>query len=193
MARSIDELPSNIVIVTPEGKPTYAMVFYLQSMQVVTEQSVEGLDALQKELDDTQTGAGLNSGGNYVPSTTSNYIDTATSLFIADLLLDNAIFDNVRELIVSATIDTQLSEASQAVLVDATSGALNITLPNPVNCFSNNRSYKIGITKIDITSNVVNILPFATELVVGEASQQLLTDGEVLNFITDGTNWYLRS
>jgi len=90
---SIDELPSNIQIVAPDGKPTTAFVFYLQSLQRSTEGGSTDLTAIQKELDDTQTGAGLNTGGNYVPSTTSNYINGATSLFTADLLLDSAIGD----------------------------------------------------------------------------------------------------
>ena len=46
------------------------------------------VDGLQTELDDTQTGAGLNANGTYTADGAANYIDTATSLFNADQLLD---------------------------------------------------------------------------------------------------------
>lgn len=46
------------------------------------------IDALQTELDDTQTGAGLGTDGSYTADGGANYIDTATSLFNADQLLD---------------------------------------------------------------------------------------------------------
>jgi len=193
MAKAIDELPSNIQIVMLDGRPTQAFVFYLQSMQKTTESGTSDLTAFQKELDDTQTGAGLNTGGNYVASTTSNYINLATSLFNADLLLDSAIFNNVREVVTTVTSDASLLAASQTILADATSNVINVTLPDPSTCFSNNRSLKFGITKIDTTSNIVNILPFGSELIVGETSQYLQQCGEILNFITDGTNWYLQN
>ena len=138
-------------------------------------------------------GAGLNDDGTYTPLSPARYIELATSLFNADALLDEAIWDNTRDLIINIAVDTQLQESSLIVLCDATAGAINATLPNPANCFENNRSFEIAITKIDTSANVINILPFSAEFVVGEASQQLLLNGEILNFITDGTNWYLRS
>lgn len=42
----------------------------------------------QKELDDTQTGAGLEADGTYAQPSGSNYIDLSTSLKDADSLLD---------------------------------------------------------------------------------------------------------
>lgn len=47
--------------------------------------------ALQTEVDATQAGAGLSTTGAYVAETTSNYINSATSLKGADMLLDAAI------------------------------------------------------------------------------------------------------
>jgi len=94
-------------------------------------------------------------------------------------------------LIVSTDIDITLKPESQNVLVNATSGNVNITLPNPVDCFSGGRSYKLGITKIDDTNNVVNILPHGSETIALDLHQELLQSQEVLNFISDGTNYWL--
>lgn len=49
------------------------------------------LDSLQSEVNITQTGAGLNSIGQYVPNPGAAKISNATSLFGADVLLNNAI------------------------------------------------------------------------------------------------------
>ncbi|MDA0304061.1 MAG: hypothetical protein O3B45_06855, partial [Bacteroidetes bacterium] len=50
---------------------------------------VDGLVlALQTELNDTQTGAGLNTAGNYIVDATTNYLTAATSLADADDKLD---------------------------------------------------------------------------------------------------------
>lgn len=59
------------------------------------------IDDLQTELDDTQTGAGLNADGTYVTPSGSNYIDASTSLANADSLLDAQIklnADDIAEL-----------------------------------------------------------------------------------------------
>lgn len=108
----------------------------------------------------------------------------------------NEIIEEVTELqngvpIINVDEDAKLSAATQTVLVDATSGDINITLPSPSQCFNDNRSFSIAIHKIDTTANVVTILPNDSESVVGETSQTLELDGEIYNFITDGTNWYL--
>jgi len=135
---------------------------------------------------------GLNSSdGTYTASTLAHYINVATDLFNADTILDQAIFDYSKDEIISTSTSISLSAKNQTIIADATSGVINITLPNPALSHINNRSYKIGVTKSDVTTNRVNILPYGSELVVGEASQFLDVDGEVLNFITDGTNWYL--
>lgn len=46
------------------------------------------IDDIQTELDDTQTGAGLNADGTYATPSGTNYIDGSTSLANADALLD---------------------------------------------------------------------------------------------------------
>ncbi|PQB06098.1 hypothetical protein BST83_02055 [Polaribacter filamentus] len=51
-------------------------------------------DALQTELDTTQTGAGLGLDGSYTPDSSTNYLTTATSLTNADVALDAQIKNN---------------------------------------------------------------------------------------------------
>lgn len=154
----------------------------------------EALNLLQEEVDRIEAGAGLNTDGTYIQPAGTNFIDTSTSLANADILLDEAISSvDSREKILNKSADYQALEENQLIIVDATSGEIEITLPNPTSCLINNVSYKIGITKKDTSSNFVIIKPFASELVVGESSQKLRYEGEVLNFITDGANWYLNN
>ena len=52
------------------------------------------VSGIQTELDTTQAGAGLAVNGVYAPSQSSNYINSATTLFGADILLDTQIKTN---------------------------------------------------------------------------------------------------
>lgn len=54
----------------------------------VTAIGTGSIQDLQDELDDTQAGAGLGTDGSYQAETGSNYIDTATSIHNATVLLD---------------------------------------------------------------------------------------------------------
>lgn len=55
---------------------------------VFTFASGTSLESIQAEMDRTQTGAGLEANGEYAANTGTNYLDAATSLKSADLLLD---------------------------------------------------------------------------------------------------------
>lgn len=153
--------------------------------------NIKAIEALIKELDNTQTGAGLESDGSYKAPTVSNYLKLATSLYNADILLDNAIFTNTRELVMTTTLNRTLSAESQTVLSDASNTEIFITMPPPAECFKDGRSLRFAIHKIDTTENKVIILPNNNEKVVGESQQELLLDGEIYNFITDGASWHL--
>lgn len=132
-------------------------------------------------------GTGMAGDGAYPPRSGSNYLDGSISLYEDTTLLDAALL----ELVNKVTADYSMLPTSQIVLADATSGVINVTLPPPIDCFNGGRSFKLAIHKIDASTNAVNILPNASELIVNEATQLLLYEGEILNFITDGTNWYL--
>lgn len=85
---TLDPLPSNIQIVNDNGYPTPAFVFYLLKILKRSENDVLNLQALSKEIDNTQLGAGLSTDGSYKADLTAHYISSSTSLFVADTLLD---------------------------------------------------------------------------------------------------------
>ena len=101
--------------------------------------------------------------------------------------------ENLQEKQVFITSDTDLEEITQIVFADCTDGEVNIKLPKPTNMIIDNISNSVSISKIDTSSNKAIILPYDSELIVNEASQELVLNGEILNFITDGTNWYLKA
>ena len=91
--------------------------------------------------------------------------------------------------IVIITTTSSIESVGQAILVDASSEDIVLTLPEPVTCFNSGRSAKIGITRIDNTSHSVTINTLAG-LIMLEDSMELYSL-EVVNFITDGSNWWL--
>lgn len=108
----------------------------------------------------------------------------------------NQIIKEVQDLYYGTTIEdtsssVTLDATSQTLLVDASDSDINISMPNPAECLNSNRSYQIAIAKKDTSLNKVNILPFDAELIVGEANQILNSEGDVINLVTDGINWYL--
>ena len=133
-------------------------------------------------------GVGLDDEGRYIQRDDSNYLDTSETIYQDSTILDGIV---TRDYVVSTDTSISLSPVAQTVICDATTGDINITLPAPSECFSDNRSFRFAVHKIDTSANEVVIFPNSGELVVGEESQSLLRDGEIYNFITDGTNWYL--
>lgn len=100
------------------------------------------LDAIQAELDKTQTGAGLNADGTYTHETGSNYLDGATSLKDADKKLDAAIKAveenatkvkagngiDVQELDHTATVSVKIAGTDKVLKADANGISANINL-----------------------------------------------------------------
>lgn len=144
-----------------------------------------------EKINKIQVGAGLQDSGDYVVPSGTNYIDSTTSLSDADSTLDTALYDNVRELIVNTTTSLTINEDSQTVICDATSAPLSITLPLASGFYNNNRSKRVAIAKSDTTSNAITIISTSPNLIIGETSQELNSQGDVINLITDGTNWHL--
>lgn len=89
--------------------------------------------------------------------------------------------------VVSIDSDYTVPIGAYSVQADATLGEITVTLPLAVSSLE----YNIGVAKKDTSTNKVIIVPTDSDLIVGETSQELICDGEVLNFISDGTNWLL--
>lgn len=145
-------------------------------------------DEIISTVENIIAGVGLNTDGTYDPISGSNYLDLSTSFLSAILILDNTAGTTKVSTVIS---NTQLEAESISLIVDATTSSIDITLPNPALCINEGRSYRISVTKKDSTNNYVNIKPNDTESVVFSAFETLELQGEVMNFITDGTDWYL--
>jgi len=86
--------------------------------------------------------------------------------------------------IVTKTSDYTAS-SGDCVLVDASSGAITITLPSP----SSNAI--VNVKKIDSSTNAVTVEPNGSETIDGSNSKTIDTQYESYTFISDGTNWYI--
>ena len=95
----------------------------IQSMSADIKQEIEkeietAISNVQSELDATQTGAGLDTGGKYISHSDGNYISGATSIDNATVLLDSALkAESDRANIISGAVTdstTKLSELSAA-------------------------------------------------------------------------------
>lgn len=100
-------------------------------------------------------------------------------------LQDDIDLINAGESVVSITSDYSVPESTVTVICKA---SIDITVTLPSVALTSGRSKKIAVT--NITSSKVTIVGQGGATVVGEASQYIL-EGEVLNFISDGTNWEL--
>ena len=141
------------------------------------------LDKLVQELDVAFSNRGTGGFASSTVITSLNGLIQAFLLFQAEV--------EAGDIIVNVTTDTVLENKTQIVLVNTSTENVIVNLPSASSAYSNNRSKAIAVTKTSSDSNTVTIGTLDGALVVGETTQQLLYDGEVLNFITDGSNWYL--
>ena len=86
--------------------------------QEIEKEIESAISTVQSELDATQTGAGLDTGGKYISHSDGNYISGATSIDNATVLLDSALkAESDRANIISGAVTdstTKLSELSAA-------------------------------------------------------------------------------
>jgi len=73
----------------------------------------------------------------------------------------------------------------EIVLVDASGGAVTITLPTP------SASARVRVKKIDASSNVVTVQPSGSETIDGASSHTISQQYETYEYVSDGTNWYV--
>ena len=85
--------------------------------------------------------------------------------------------------IVTKTGDYTAS-GGDCVFVDASSGDVTITLPEP------SKATQVNIKKIDPSMNIVTVVPNGGSI-DGETSKEISTQYESYLFISDGINWYI--
>jgi len=90
---------------------------------------------------------------------------------------------NIRTIVASDAILL----TDDVILADATAGALTVTLPDPT--LTNGRVFTVK--KIDATVNTVTIAPFAAETIDGMASVSTSSPNESIDFLSDGTDWWV--
>lgn len=76
---------------------------------------------------------------------------------------------------------------ADALLVDTTSGAVTITLPEV------SLAARIIVKKTDVSVNAVTVATPGSETIDGAASLTISTQNEAYSLISDGTNWYTSS
>jgi hypothetical protein len=72
------------------------------------------------------------------------------------------------------------------VLADASGGAFTVTLPAP------STDAIVGCKKVDSSSNAVTVSQNGSETIDGATTQSLGTQYDVLEVISDGTDWFIR-
>lgn len=90
--------------------------------------------------------------------------------------------------VTSQTSSYTVSESIFWVRVDATSGAVTVTLP----VSANRRGRQIGVIKTDASGNAVTVSRSSSDVINGATSQSLASQYSRLVVIADGTtNWDL--
>jgi hypothetical protein len=89
--------------------------------------------------------------------------------------------------ITTKTSNYDMTDDDDIILVDCTSGNVQVKLPNPVGATIKNRDIK----KIDSSSNTVSIIPYSAENVDGTSSKVLNVQYANMTLTTNNTNWYI--
>lgn len=85
--------------------------------------------------------------------------------------------------------NTTLTDLDSIVLVDATSGAKTITLPDAATVTGK----QLNIKKIDASANAVTITPAGIQKIDGSSSYSLATQNKYACVVSDGSNWHVIS
>jgi len=111
------------------------------------------VSGIQTELDNTQTGAGLGTGGSYVPHASGDYIDSAVSLSDADLIMATQIKFNADGLASEITnrgnADTSIQNEVDAIETGAGLSAAGAYTPPASNYLSGSTDIVDGMSQLD--------------------------------------------
>ena len=111
-----------------------------------------------------------------------DFATAALSIQGANSLARNNFGQNMK----TVTANYSMIWADEAILADASGGAITITLPNPA-AYPN---YEVMIKKIDSSANAVTIAPHGTETIDGASSLTLSSQNDAKRLRSDGSNWY---
>lgn len=159
-------------------------------------------DNIQAELNDTQSAIGLNQDGSYSPDTSTNYLQTATSVMNAlrtlDSLIHTALSDIALEkedsdtiaLVISKTEngnkirgDIKLSNTTGNQLVAKADGLYN----------SVELDYQFGILKLKVNGNIISSYTLGFSSLVEDAYYDTATENIVITFkLLDNTSQTIR-
>ena len=157
---------------------------------------------LQSELDTTQTGAGLNADGSYVPKSTATYISDVTSLKDADTKLDEELarVEQARKSVTGQDTDkyvpnVSLSESPIAYIADAKSlNDADVKLDKSLQNLANETLKNVvvdgvsgvvtnGIAAVSISADTIPIGPFEEYTGRATTSHPIHNDYSVLEAI----------
>ena len=159
-------------------------------------------DNIQTELNDTQSAIGLNQDGSYSPDTSTNYLQTATSVMNAlrtlDSLIHTALSDIALEkedsdtiaLVISKTEngnkirgDIKLSNTTGNQLVAKADGLYN----------SVELDYQFGILQLKVNGNIISSYTLGFSSLVEDAYYDTATENIVITFkLLDNTSQTIR-
>lgn len=83
--------------------------------------------------------------------------------------------------------DTTFLHGNRVILVDAATGAVQVTLPDPATM----EGLFFHIKKIDTSLNYVTVITPGTETIDGSDEQVLSGPQDSMHITSDGTNWYI--
>ena len=85
------------------------------------------------------------------------------------------------------TGDTTITDANVVVFVNATSGAINVTMY----AATSNGGRTVTIKKTDSSSNTVSVLRAGSETIDGDTSTVLYHQNESVTLVSDNANWFI--
>ena len=89
--------------------------------------------------------------------------------------------------VISKTANYIATVDNLVILVDATAGNVNITIPTA----RNNNGKLFVVKKIDSTANTVTITPYGTQLIDGSSTVVISVQYTAVMIVSDNFNWWI--
>lgn len=179
MPGPIDHLPANVSIVDAQGYPNRAFSEWLRK---VIEGQVADILAAQQAADEAQAAVVITQAA--VETVEAAVVVAQEAAEAAQATADAIVVPPTGTRTVST--DTTLTQDDSNVLVDASGGAVTITLLAAVQALTD-----ITVKKIDASVNTVDVEPALGDDLNGSATPiTLTTQFETRQFVSDGNDWF---